>query len=87
MRSVAFKNIFIYRLSREVNWDTAEVNAALSKFVFTPCGSQDMAKAGWTPILGDNLTHEYQGFLLMQHKREEKSCLLKYSKKSCRKKS
>ncbi|MCF2290571.1 recombination-associated protein RdgC, partial [Escherichia coli] len=67
-----FKNIFIYRLSREVNWDTAEVNAALSKFVFTPCGSQDMAKAGWTPILGDNLTHEYQGFLLMQHKREEK---------------
>lgn len=72
MRSVAFKNILIYRLSREVNWDTAEVNAALSKFVFTPCGSQDMAKAGWTPILGDNLTHEYQGFLLMQHKREEK---------------
>lgn len=72
MRSVAFKNILIYRLSREVSWDTAEVNAALSKFVFTPCGSQDMAKAGWTPILGDNLTHEYQGFLLMQHKREEK---------------
>ncbi|EOT2192677.1 recombination-associated protein RdgC [Shigella flexneri] len=72
MRSVAFKNIFIYRLSREVSWDTAEVNAALSKFVFTPCGSQDMAKAGWTPILGDNLTHEYQDFLLMQHKREEK---------------
>ncbi|HGY8688648.1 TPA: recombination-associated protein RdgC, partial [Escherichia coli] len=53
MRSVAFKNIFIYRLSREVSWDTAEVNAALSKFVFTPCGSQDMAKAGWTPVLGD----------------------------------
>ncbi|HAH6191612.1 TPA: recombination-associated protein RdgC [Escherichia coli] len=72
MRSVAFKNIFIYRLSREVNWDTAEVNAALSKFVFTPCGSQDMAKAGWTSVLGDNLTHEYQGFLLIQHKREEK---------------
>lgn len=72
MRSVAFKNIFIYRLSREVSWDTAEVNAALSKFVFTPCGSQDMAKAGWTPVLGNNLTHEYQGFLLIQHKREEK---------------
>lgn len=72
MRSVAFKNIFIYRLSREVSWDTAEVNAALSKFVFTPCGSQDMAKAGWTSVLGDNLTHEYQGFLLIQHKREKK---------------
>ncbi|HBB8186843.1 TPA: recombination-associated protein RdgC [Escherichia coli] len=72
MRSVAFKNIFIYRLSREVSWDTAEVNAALSKFVFTPCGSQDMAKAGWTSVLGDNLTHEHQGFLLIQHKREEK---------------
>ncbi len=72
MRSVAFKNIFIYRLSREVSWDTAEVNAALSKFVFTPCSSQDMAKAGWTSVLGDNLTHEYQGFLLIQHKREEK---------------
>ena len=72
MRSVAFKNIFIYRLSREVSWDTAEVNAALSKFVFTPCGSQDMAKAGWTSVLGDNLTHEYQGFLPIQHKREEK---------------
>ncbi|EPA5202991.1 recombination-associated protein RdgC [Escherichia coli] len=72
MRSVAFKNIFIYRLSREVSWDTAAVNAALGKFVFTPCGSQDMVKAGWTPVLGNNLTHEYQGFLLIQHKREEK---------------
>lgn len=72
MRSVAFKNIFIYRLSREVSWDTAAVNAALGKFVFTPCGSQDMVKAGWAPVLGNNLTHEYQGFLLIQHKREEK---------------
>lgn len=72
MRSVAFKNIFIYRLSREVNWSAAEVSDALSKFVFTPCGSQDTAKVGWTPVLGDNLTHEYQGFLLIQHKREEK---------------
>ncbi|EGI4229528.1 recombination-associated protein RdgC, partial [Escherichia coli] len=53
MRSVAFKNIFIYRLSREVNWSAAEVSDALSKFVFTPCGSQDTAKVGWTPVLGD----------------------------------
>lgn len=86
MRSVAFKNIFIYRLSREVNWSAAEVSDALSKFVFTPCGSQDTAKVGWTPVLSDNLTHEYQGFLLIQYKREEKFSPRRCSRKSYRKK-
>ncbi|CAM3778742.1 recombination-associated protein RdgC [Salmonella enterica subsp. enterica serovar 1,4,[5],12:i:-] len=72
MKSVAFKNIFIYRLSREIDLDSSTVKNALSKFQFYPCGSQDMAKAGWTHVLAENFTHEYRGFLLLQHKREEK---------------
>ncbi|MBS2111342.1 recombination-associated protein RdgC, partial [Salmonella enterica subsp. enterica serovar Typhimurium] len=68
----AFKNIFIYRLSREIDLDSSTVKNALSKFQFYPCGSQDMAKAGWTHVLAENFTHEYRGFLLLQHKREEK---------------
>ncbi|MGL4683898.1 MAG: recombination-associated protein RdgC [Gibbsiella quercinecans] len=72
MKLVAFKNIFTYRLSRDINLDNETVHASLAPFTFTPCGAQDMAKSGWVPVLGDNLTHENKGYLLLMMQREEK---------------
>ncbi|HBT4785516.1 TPA: recombination-associated protein RdgC [Klebsiella variicola subsp. variicola] len=72
MKSVAFKNIFTYRLARDITLDTKSVNEALAAMTFNPCGSQDMATCGWVPVLGDSLTHEYKGNLLMIMQREEK---------------
>ncbi|MCW4510198.1 recombination-associated protein RdgC, partial [Escherichia coli] len=72
MRLVAFKNIYVYRLAREIKLDSTTVSDALSQFTFTPCASQEMAKVGWVPVLADNLIHEYHGFLLLQQQREIK---------------
>lgn len=72
MKSIAFKGILIYRLSRDVDLQTPAVNESLKNFLFRPCGSQDMATAGWVETIGDNLTHESGQYLLLTMQREEK---------------
>lgn len=65
-----FKNALIYRLSRGVDFSNLEEQ--LAAFAFTPCGSQDMAKTGWVPPLGEALTHTVNGQTLLVLQREEK---------------
>lgn len=65
-----FKNALIYRLSRGVDFSNLEEQ--LAAFAFTPCGSQDMAKTGWFPPLGEALTHTVNGQTLLVVQREEK---------------
>lgn len=72
MKQVAFKNVFTYRLSRDIAFNTEDVISGLNNHLFTPCGSQDMAKAGWTETFGDKLVYDANGFLLMTMRREEK---------------
>lgn len=72
-----FKNLLIYRLSRDVAiiTDEKEFAGQLQAFAFTPCGSQDMAKTGWVSPLGelsDRLYHLAAGQLLLVIRREEK---------------
>ncbi|BBU86140.1 recombination-associated protein RdgC [Escherichia coli] len=55
-----FKNLMVYRLSREISLRAEEMEKQLASMAFTPCGSQDMAKMGWVPPMGshsDALTH------------------------------
>lgn len=69
------KNLRLYRVSRDVNFDTESLQNQLKTLAFTPCGSQDMAKAGWVPPLGDGceqLLHACNGHLLLKYRREEK---------------
>lgn len=75
MNSPFFKNLMVYRLSRDFNIDIAELEQQLQLLRFTPCGSQDMAKTGWVPPLGqesDQLHHEVNNQILLVIRREEK---------------
>jgi len=79
MSTPFFKNLLIYRLSRDIalvqDGKTEELARQLESFQFTPCGSQDMAKAGWVPPLGqhsDQLFHLVNDQLLLVIRREEK---------------
>ncbi len=70
-----FKNAAIYRMTRDViNLD--EMERMLNACRFTPCGSQEMARAGWVPPMGeafsDQLAHISGGHILLTVQREEK---------------
>lgn len=71
------KNLFIYRLSRDVTImsDEAAFASQLQAFVFSPCGSHDMARTGWVSPLGalyDQLFHLAGAQILLVIRREEK---------------
>lgn len=69
------KNLRVYRISRDVKFDTESLQKKLSAMAFTPCSSQDMAKTGWVPPLGDHaelLFHACNGHILLSRRREEK---------------
>lgn len=77
MLTSTFKNLLIYRLSRDmaIITDEQEFTKQLQALAFTPCGSQDMAKTGWISPLGalsDRLFHLADGQLLLVIRREEK---------------
>lgn len=70
-----FKNVMVYRLSREIALHQDEMEKQLALYGFTPCGSQDMAKTGWVPPMGsqsDALTHAVNGQILICARKEEK---------------
>ncbi|PSH27998.1 recombination-associated protein RdgC [Yersinia pseudotuberculosis] len=70
-----FKNLMVYRLSREVSLSADEMEKQLSAFSFTPCGSQDMAKTGWVSPMGshsDALTPTVNGQIVICARKEEK---------------
>lgn len=70
-----FKNLMVYRLSREISLRAEEMEKQLASMAFTPCGSQDMAKMGWVPPMGshsDALTHVANGQIVICARKEEK---------------
>ncbi len=75
MNQPFFKNAQVYRLS----WDLTttafdELEQKLEAFRFTPCGSQDMARMGWTSVIPNSeaLCHSSGGHLLISALKEEK---------------
>lgn len=70
-----FKNLMVYRLSRDITLTADAMERQLAELSFTPCGSQDMAKTGWVPPMGshsDTLTHVANGQIIICARKEEK---------------
>ncbi|WP_444897976.1 recombination-associated protein RdgC [Microbulbifer sp. SSSA005] len=70
-----FKNLRIYRLTKEFSLDAEKLNELLEPHAFVPCGSQDSTRYGWVPPLGrhgSQLVHATNGYLMACAKKQEK---------------
>ncbi|WP_444914299.1 recombination-associated protein RdgC [Microbulbifer sp. TRSA007] len=70
-----FKNLRIYRLTKEFSLDAEKLNELLEPHAFVPCGSQDSTRYGWVPPLGrhgSQLLHATNGYLMVCAKKQEK---------------
>ena len=70
-----FKNLQIYRFTRPFELTAEQLETQLEACAFTPCGSQDISRFGWTrPFgkLGHTLTHAANGQILLCARREDK---------------
>jgi len=70
-----FKNLRLYRFTDNTKYTPEGVNEALAKFEFTPCGSLEPIKYGWTQPLGrhgSEYVHAANGYIMVCAKRQEK---------------
>ncbi|WP_227096118.1 recombination-associated protein RdgC [Aeromonas veronii] len=70
-----FKNLQVYRFTRPFELTTEQLETQLEACAFTPCGSQDISRFGWTRPLGkfgSTLTHAANGQILLCARREDK---------------
>lgn len=71
-----FKNLMVYRLSKDFDLSVDELEKQLEPLTFTPCGSLDTAKTGWVAPLGsshsDALAHAAGKQILVVARKEEK---------------
>ncbi|MEX2962684.1 recombination-associated protein RdgC [Microbulbifer sp. TYP-18] len=70
-----FKNLRLYRFTKEFTLDADKLSELLEAFAFTPCGSQDSARYGWVAPLGrhgSQLVHATNGYLMICAKKQEK---------------
>ncbi|MFT6407652.1 MAG: recombination associated protein RdgC [Arenicella sp.] len=70
-----FKNLRIYRLTDSVKYTPEELNQALAKFEFKPCGNLEPLTYGWTSPLGrdgSEYVHAANGYIMVCAKRQEK---------------
>ncbi len=70
-----FSNLYFFKFTKPFETSAEELESALNALKFTPCGTLDMSKMGWTSALGHNsdaFCHSAAGSILMRLKKEEK---------------
>ena len=72
-----FKNAIIYQINKDTLLDKDAVEKAVNAALFTPCGSTDSTKSGWTSPYGeaqsdDKNIMDINGQLLLRFKKEIK---------------
>lgn len=68
-----FKNVLLYRLTAPLA-ELEQIEEKLAGTPFTPCGSQDVQRIGWTAPMpdGDMLHHQAAGCLLLCLRKQQK---------------
>ncbi len=69
------KNLLIYRVNRDIQFDPEKMETLLGEFKLTQLGSQDKQKFGWVPALYDKssaLAHCSGGNILIRAQKSEK---------------
>jgi len=69
------KNIITYTFNKPFSTTQADLELAISYLEFSPCGSQDVSKFGFTSALGNkggSLVHEYNGRFMVCATKESK---------------
>ncbi len=73
-----FKNLMVYRLSRDIELRAEEMEKQLAEHdIYPRVAGQDMAKTGWVSPMGshsDALTHTANGQIIICARKEERSC-------------
>ncbi len=70
-----FKNLRIYRLTKDIDISPETLEDALAEQNFTPCMNMDFSKYGWVPPLGKNsemYTHSCSGYVMICARKQEK---------------
>ena len=70
-----FSNSYFFKFTQPFALSQTELEKALAELKFTPCGTLDMSKFGWTSALGHNtdaFTHQANGNIFLRAKKEEK---------------
>ncbi len=70
-----FKNLMLFRISKELELEPEKLDTILSEFSFSPCGSQDLSKFGWVAPMGkfgQSMVHVVGNEYLICAKKEEK---------------
>ena len=70
-----FKNLTLYRFNKPFSVDTDTLEKAMADFRFSPCGSQDISKFGFSNAMGkhgDTLVHSANNRHLISATKEEK---------------
>lgn len=70
-----FKNIIAYRFNKPFAVNSADLESTMEEFKFTPCGSQDVSKFGFTNALGKHgktLAHSAEGYHMVAVTKESK---------------
>ncbi|MFT5162855.1 MAG: recombination associated protein RdgC [Alteromonadaceae bacterium] len=70
-----FSNIYFFKFTQPFETSQEELEKSLDELKFTPCGTLDLSKFGWTSALGNNTsgyTHEANGNIYLRAKKEEK---------------
>ncbi|WP_427983614.1 recombination-associated protein RdgC [Agarivorans sp.] len=70
-----FKNLMLFRITKELDLEPEKLDATLSELSFSPCGSQDLSKFGWVAPMGKfghSMVHVVGNEYLLCAKKEEK---------------
>lgn len=70
-----FKNLVIYKIKEPLEYSLEELEPAMEKAAFRPCGSQEPVSFGWVPPMGrlsSQLVHISQGYALICLRKEER---------------